>query len=293
VPGLVAVDWGTSSLRGARLDDAGTVREEREFARGIMTVAAGAFRPVFDECFGDWLHDSPLALISGMAGSRQGWVEAPYCNCPAGFADIAGRLAWVEPGRIAIVPGLACDRDGTPDVMRGEETQVVGAMQLLGLRDATLVLPGTHSKWVRVEGGRIRAFSTFMTGEFYGLLRKHSILARGMPEGDDAFDAEAFQRGLRHARLSRSILQAAFSARTLALFDRMPAGALPSYLSGLVIGDELRSQDVLAAEVILVGNPNLAQRYALALKASGVRSTPAVGAEAAWRGLHAIAQSIA
>jgi 2-keto-3-deoxy-galactonokinase len=91
-----------------------------------------------------------LCLISGMAGSKQGWREAPYCACPAGFDAIAAQLEWVEPGRIAIVPGLSIDRSGVPDVMRGEETQIFGALQLLGLDNARLVLPGTHSKWVTV-----------------------------------------------------------------------------------------------------------------------------------------------
>jgi 2-dehydro-3-deoxygalactonokinase len=287
---IVAVDWGTSSLRGAWLDGHGEVRDERSFPRGILSVETDGFAGVFEDAFGDWTRDTGLALVSGMAGSRQGWVEAPYCSCPCGLAEMAASLAWAEPDRVAIVPGVACDREGTPDVMRGEETQVLGALDLLGLQDALLVLPGTHSKWVRAAAGRIEGFGTFMTGEVYGLLRRQSILARGMPDHEPALDEEAFARGLWQARHSASFLQSAFSARTLGLFGRLEPEALPSYLSGLAIGDELRAQGTtLAPEVVVVGDPQLVRRYAIALAAWGVRSVRSVGSEAAWRGLWKIA----
>lgn len=291
---LIALDWGTSSLRVALLDGQGRPLEERSLARGILTVAPGGFPAVFDAACGDWMRaGNALALISGMAGSRQGWIEAPYCPCPAGFADIAARLAWVEPGRIALIPGLSCEVRGVPDVMRGEEIQVYGAMQLLGVRQGLFVLPGTHSKWVRIAGGRIETFSTFMTGEFYGLLRRHSILARTLPEADGEFNAPAFQQAVHHALQSGNLLHTAFSARTLSLFDRLPAAALPSYLSGLVIGEELRSQqlDARSESVIVVGSPALTQRYEAALQALGVPVRSA-GSEATWCGLWALAQTL-
>lgn len=288
---LIALDWGTSSLRAALLGPGGAVLEERSLPRGILTVAPGGFPEVFREAVSGWrAPEGTLFLLAGMVGSRQGWREAPYCACPAGFRDIAGALAWVEPQRIAIVPGLSCEADGVPDVMRGEETQVFGALDLLGLSDGLFVLPGTHSKWVRVAAGRIESFSTFMTGEFYALLRQHSILARTMPDGDGGLDIPAFERGVGYALRTGNLMHAAFSARTLALFEALPVAALPSYLSGLVIGEELRSQALApdAAPVVLVGSPALTQRYALALRVAGIRSR-AVGSEATWRGLWAIA----
>jgi len=291
---LIALDWGTSSLRAARLDDHGAVLEERSLPRGILTVPAGGFPAVFEEACGDWMKaPGALALICGMAGSRQGWLEAPYCPCPAGFADVAAHVVWVEPGRIAMVPGLCCEAGAVPDVMRGEETQVFGALQTLALRDALLVHPGTHSKWVRIAGGRVEHFSTFMTGEFYALLRRHSILARTMPEADGELDTGAFERGLRHALQSATLLHSAFSARTLALFNRMTAAALPSYLSGLVIGEELRvhATQARSGPVIVAGADALTQRYELGLKVLGVASRSA-GSQAAWRGLRAIADRL-
>ena len=290
---LLAVDWGTSSLRGALIDADGGVLEDRHCARGILTVAAGGFPDVFESSFGDWMTPGTLCLIAGMAGSRQGWREAPYCACPAGFADIATHLEWVEPGRIAIVPGLSIEKRGVPDVMRGEETQVFGALLMLDLADARLVLPGTHSKWVDVRARRIHQFSTWMTGEFYALLRKHSILARTLPAEDPAHDAGAFDQGVEHALHSHGLLHTAFSVRTLSLFDRMPSDALTSYLSGLVIGEELKAQALKRGDaVVVMGTEQLTARYEQALAHLGV-SARRVGDSATWRGLRAIADTVA
>lgn len=233
-----------------------------------------------------------LCLISGMAGSKQGWREAAYCACPAGFDDIAAHLEWVEPGRIAIVPGLSIDRGGVPDVMRGEETQTFGALQLLGLDNARLVLPGTHSKWVTVANRKVTDFSTWMTGEFYALLRQHSLLARMMPEADPAHDAAAFDQGVAYALAGAGLLNTAFSTRTLSLFNRMTASALPSYLSGLVIGEELKSQTLPRGEpVVVMGAESLTARYEQALSQLGV-PVRRVGAGATWCGLRAIADTL-
>ncbi len=307
---LLAIDWGTSSLRGALMDSAGQVVGERSFARGILTVPAGHFQTVFDECFGDWMTPGVLCLMSGMVGSRQGWQEAPYCPCPAGFADIAAKLIWLQPGRMAIVPGLSFDADGVPDVMRGEEVQIFGALELLGLEEARLVLPGTHSKWVQVKGGRITQFSTWMTGEFYSLLRHHSILSRMMPAEHESSgvsthpaepspaDRAAFDQGVQFALQGTSLLHTAFSARTLALFDKLPVEVLPHYLSGLVIGEEVRAQDLnglnnlnAGENLVMMGSKALTGWYSRALAQRGV-STQTVGDTASWHGLHALAQTL-
>ena len=325
---LIGLDWGTSSLRGARLNAHGVVLEERAFARGILSVEAGGFGAVFDACFGDWMAQmkasgtEPLCLISGMAGSQQGWIEAPYCACPAGLAEVAAQLQWVDAQRgIAIVPGLRCETAGVPDVMRGEETQVFGALQLLVSRGALgalgalsapgssvgqdtsdthlFVLPGTHSKWVTVQSGRIEHFTTLMTGEVYALLRRHSILARTLPaeDGDlhDAACGAAFDAGVALALSGGrggSLLHHAFSVRSLALFGKLPAAQAPSYLSGLVIGEELRSRQLVGAEqVVLVGDPALTERYRRALTQCGVQAQ-SLGAQATWRGLHDLARHV-
>jgi len=298
---LLAVDWGTTSLRGALLDAQGTVLDERSFARGILGVAPGDFAAVFAASFGDWIDAGVTrCLVSGMAGSKQGWAEAPYCACPAGFADVAAQLLRIDDDSlqlpVAIVPGLCCEvaaagsaLPAVPDVMRGEEVQIFGAMQLAGCDQGAFVLPGTHSKWADVSGGRVRQFKTFMSGEFYAMLSQHSLLARSIA-ADAPFDPTAFTQGIARATEGAGLLHNAFGTRTLSLFGRMDAGALASYLSGLVIGEELGSQALHPDRpVVLVGSSVLAPRYALALSLQGIHSQ-AFGAEATWAGLHALAQ---
>ena len=290
---LVAIDWGTSSLRGALLDSRGKIVEERSHARGILTVPAGGFPDVFEELFGDWMRPSgTYCLISGMAGSKQGWVEAPYCPCPAGRVEVGSAIAEIEPGRIAIVPGLSDMHRGVPDVMRGEEVQIFGAMALTGLSEGLFVLPGTHSKWATVKKGRVTGLRTYMTGEFFALLGRHSILARTL-DLSAPLDEAAFLQGVVQADNGHGLLHNAFGARTLALFDRMQAGELSSYLSGLLIGEELRTQSTRAGgDLVLIGAQALTERYALALRSSGTTART-LGTEATWAGLHTLSTFIA
>ncbi|MBU1361885.1 MAG: 2-dehydro-3-deoxygalactonokinase [Gammaproteobacteria bacterium] len=289
---LVAIDWGTSSLRGALLDARGKPLEERSHPRGILSVPAGQFPDVLQELFGDWLlQPDTRCLISGMAGSKQGWVEAPYCPCPAGADEVGRAIAHIEPGRIAIVPGLCDMQREVPDVMRGEEVQIFGAMALTGSRDGLFVLPGTHSKWATVRQGRVTGFRTFMTGEFYALLAQHSILGRTL-DAAAPLDEATFLQGVTQSDNGQSLLHNAFGARTLGLFDRLQAGELASYLSGLLIGEELRTQSTHAGQdIVLIGAPALGERYALALRSTGA-TVRTLGSEATWAGLHALSRSI-
>jgi 2-dehydro-3-deoxygalactonokinase len=293
---LIAVDWGTTSLRGARLDAQGLAIETRQFPQGVMHVTPGTFESVFNTCFGDWLADpAALCLISGMAGSRQGWQEAPYCPCPANLDELTHHLLWLQPGRIALVPGLSCsgqDALHTPDVMRGEEVQIWGALHLTQRDSATLVLPGTHSKWVQVEHGRVTRFSTFMTGEVFALLSQHSILSKTL-DLTAPFDAGAFVQGVESSQSPGSLLHKLFAVRTLGLFDRLPTSALASYLSGLLIGNELHAQSLPsdADPVLLIGSDVLTQRYTLALQHLNTPSQ-CLGAEATWAGLFALATTL-
>jgi 2-dehydro-3-deoxygalactonokinase len=292
---LIAIDWGTSSLRGARLGANGQVLESREFPRGILSVPPGQFERVFNELFGDWMQEpGALCLISGMAGSRQGWQEAPYCPCPAGFAELSQHLLWLQPDRMALVPGLSftsSDSLHTPDVMRGEEVQIFGALQLTGRDNATLVLPGTHSKWVQVHSGRVTQFQTFMTGEVFALMSQHSILGKTL-DLNGAFDKAVFLQGVDQSQRAGSVLHHLFAVRTLGLFDRLSAAQLPSYLSGLLIGEELRTQNVPLAQgpVVLIGSDTLTQRYSLALQHLGI-ACQSHGAQATWAGLFALASA--
>ena len=296
-PALLAVDWGTTALRGALLAADGTVLAEQAAPRGLLSIEPAGWAAAFEAEFGVWraAHPHIPALMAGMVGSRQGWAEAPYCPCPAGLGDLADRLLWIEPGRLAIVPGLSTERDGLPDVMRGEETQVFGALQGLGLGlgDATLVLPGTHSKWVTVQHGRVTGFATHMTGECYALLRNQSILARMLPADDSVWAPEAFDAGVARAFEAGGLLHHLFSVRSLALFGRADGPALASRLSGLLIGEELRAQSLPAgAPVAVLGSAALSWRYQRALVQRGHPVT-VVPADAGWQGLLAVARAAA
>ena len=299
-PALLAVDWGTSALRGALLAADGAVLAEHAAPRGLLAVAPGGWPAAFAAEFGPWLaaHPGLPCLMAGMVGSRQGWAEAPYQACPAGLADLAGALHWLQPGTLAIVPGLSTDAGGAPDVLRGEEVQVFGALQAMGEADGggggahTLVLPGTHSKWVQVQAGRITGLATHMTGECYALLRQQSILARMLPADDADLDGPAFDAGVAQAATPGGLLHHLFSVRTLALFDRASGPEAASRLSGLLIGEELRAQAGLlpaGLPITVIGSPMLAPRYARALRARGhvVRQAPA---DAGWRGMFAVAR---
>jgi 2-dehydro-3-deoxygalactonokinase len=288
VPRLIAVDWGTSSLRGALLDEAGRVLEEKSATLGILNVPNGDFAGVFAEQFADWLKPGGAScLISGMAGSRQGWVEAPYVACPAGPDELAKHLHWIEPGRIAIVPGLSDTQGDVPDVMRGEEVQIFGAARLAGLTDGLFVLPGTHSKWATMRAGQVTGFRTFMTGEIYGLFTQHSILAR-TSDAAAPLDEMAFRRGTERAANGEGLLHNAFGVRSLGLFGRLSPAESASYLSGLLIGEELAQQDLpRGGEAIVIGASALVERYALALGQKGIK-VRAFGAEATWAGLRAL-----
>lgn len=299
---LIALDWGTSSLRAWLLADAHTVLDSRQAKQGIMQVADGDFEGVYRALIGDWVAaNGALPVIAcGMIGSTGGWAEAAYASCPADLSDLAAHLLRVDaaPAPLHIVPGVMQRSTGArlADVMRGEETQVLGAMTLAPelVDNGLLVLPGTHCKWVAIEGGRLAAFTTYMTGELFAVLRQHSIL--GKPAGDRPSDApEAFSLGVDTARDAEvgGLSAALFSARSRMLAGEIEAGATLDYLSGLLIGDELRSA-LGAFERVpplrLIGDEALCARYRRALARFGVVDVAEI-ADAARTGLWHIAES--
>lgn len=276
---MIAVDWGGSSLRVYRLDGDGTVLERRRGDEGAL-ACAGRYGKVLSAMIAGW--DDPLVLLAGMVGARGGWLEVPYVRCPADTGALAAGMLRLDASREApgfayrqfwCVPGMADRTGGGGDVMRGEETQVAGLLDGLGDGAHTVCLPGTHSKWVRVRDGAIASLSTALTGELYALLRTHSILARGMAEGEPPLDEPAFNAGLAcsDGDGAGGLLHDLFAVRTASLFGRFTAQALPSFLSGMLVGHELASAlKGLAAPVHLVGSEALVERYAYALRQRGI-----------------------
>ncbi|MEO7115150.1 MAG: 2-dehydro-3-deoxygalactonokinase [Caldimonas sp.] len=306
---LIALDWGSSSLRAYLMSDAGKVLETRSSDDGASRLSvdvAVADRPaVFERhlrsLVPDWLASGPPVLACGMVGSAHGWCEADYLECPVDIAALHERLVAVEGSdglRVRIVPGVSRHPVGAaPDVMRGEETQVAGVLA----RDARLangvawiVLPGTHSKWVKVENGRIVSFATRMTGELFELLRSHSVLGRSLAPST-TFDADAFERGCTAARVAggADVARLLFGVRTLGLFGRMPATSLVDYLSGVLIGAELAAALVdIEADVplVLAGDERLCDRYRRGLAHFG-RSCDETIVDASALGLWQIARA--
>jgi len=291
-PQLLALDWGTSSLR-AFLMQTGKVIETRQSSHGIQHLpvpGVAGFEQAFAGIAGDWLQYFPHlpVVASGMLGSAQGWREAPYVRCPASPQSLAAQGVRVASGlgpEILIAPGVLFDEfdqtpDLLPDVMRGEEIQIAGALaQNPEWADRScFLLPGTHSKWVQVNDGRIVRFSSFLTGELFAVLRQHSILGRLMPESDAPAqpDSSAFERGLTtgYGSAPGEFSHQIFAARTLGLTGRLPHVSLVDYLSGLLIGHELVSglagmDQSTQCPLIMVGAPALCERYAFSLKYLG------------------------
>ena len=292
-PRLVALDWGTTSLRAYLIGDGGVVLERRAEPLGILRVPERDFRAAFDAATAQWRQYPALpAIASGMIGSAQGWVEAPYTSLPADVDSVARSLATVPDVGLRIVPGLA-QRDGAPDVMRGEETQLFGAMRESSVLSdgGVAVLPGTHAKWARVAGDRILGFTTYMTGELFAVLAQHSILGRLVAQRvGEVEPGHAFARGVRHARdATGGLASVIFSARSAVLVGDLRADDSLEYLSGLLIGDEVRTGLATGDRPrMLIGEQALCARYAAAFAEFGVGEI-AVAGDTAPAGLWEIA----
>ena len=272
----VGVDWGTTHRRACAIAADGACGTVFADAHGLF-AARGNFEAALEELLGVLGPLAPAApvVLSGMVGSAQGWLDAGYLELPLALSALRQHLVPV-PGAsagVVIVPGVI-RRSGTSlDVMRGEETQLLGAVAL-GHADGWFVLPGTHSKWVRVEGGSIVDFATYMTGELFALLSRQGTLAAALEEGGSPHCAEAFDEGLQVAA-EQALSQALFGVRARVVGGGMPANRAPSYLSGLLIGAEWhdlrrRGGGRLPERVTMIAAPELAVRYGQAARRLGV-----------------------
>jgi 2-dehydro-3-deoxygalactonokinase len=280
MPDWIAVDWGTSNLRATAMTAAGP-GETRSSEKGMGSLAQSEFEPTLIALVEDWLPTSGAIPVfaCGMVGSRQGWAEAKYRAVPCTPLDAqALTLVRTADPRITlrIAPGLS--QTNPPDVMRGEETQIAGALALNPNFDGVFCLPGTHSKWVHVSAGEVVSFQTFMTGELFALLSKTSVLRHGMT--GKGWDQAAFDMAVTDA-LSRpeKIAARLFSLRAEGLLTGLSPDAARARLSGLLIGTELAAAKPywLGQDVILIGSEALSAAYATALSAQGLtpRQLPA------------------
>jgi 2-dehydro-3-deoxygalactonokinase len=297
---FLAVDWGTTNLRAWVVDADGSVVRREEFALGVGRLAEGEAALRFLDTVRPKMGAEALpTLLCGMIGSNIGWVQAPYLECPADIGQLRANLRRVDaPGApIWIVPGLRGVRpDGGPDVMRGEETHVLGwaAAEPSRQRGEHLIChPGTHAKWVRLADGRIEQFVTSMTGELFDILRKHSVLQVRDAEDDEA----AFDAGVEAAGDGAALASRLFTARARVVGGDMQPAHVKSYLSGLLIGAEIASTPALlgvGAEtpVAVIGDMQLAGRYLRVLLAKGYVASIHDGEAAVLAGLEALLEGI-
>lgn len=298
---FVAVDWGTSRMRAMLC-----ASPERGFVSKLEGEGVAYLREspadTLLRAIEPWTreHGNLDLLLGGMAGSDMGWRAASYLTCPLEVGELAnGLLEFTESGhRIAIVPGVSgTNWLGQPDVMRGEEIQVLGWTTCNRQpTDAVLCLPGTHTKWVSVRDGRIEKLMTSVTGELYAVLKRHSVLLPRLEGQSSDFDAEAFAKGVDVAvRNDGQLIHTLFSTRSQALRDPAFAQSASSYLSGLLIGSDVLSATNVIEEASgaaeLIGARPLCERFAMAMEQLGVKNNMSDGNEMVYAGFLAIAEA--
>ena len=295
----VAVDWGTTHFRIWRMQDKNAL-EGREASCGLLNLKKEEFEPTLKEHLHGWPEESPV-LMSGMVGSRQGWQEAPYLFLPVSLKDVAIGAVDVQTNdlqrKVHVLPGVACQEESRPDVMRGEETQMLGLGAGSSEWSGIICLPGTHCKWARVALGQVQQFDTYLTGELFSIVRQQSILWHDLESGDVDVEQPAFAKGVSTGfEETTPLLTSLFRIRaTSLLLDRDPVANL-AFLSGRVLGEELRSatRKIEKTEKIqLVGGSSLTKLYARALSLVGREvdlhsgdDLVRLGLTAAWRFLY-------
>lgn len=286
---LIALDWGTTNVRAALLTLDGDIVQERYGESGVGHLDTAGFAARFSELTKDW--DVVPAIACGMVGSRQGWREADYLPCPANPSDLAHNLTHTGP--LAIVPGVKIDTAHHRDVMRGEEVQVAGLLAARENFEGTIVLPGTHSKWVRVAGGRIVDFRTYITGDLFAAIAGNTILRHSLTE-DGTAESGMFESAVREAIAGRgSMAGRLFGLRANTLLAGVNGATSRERLSGWLIGQEIESAamdgfDVQA--VTIIGSGHLTDRYGTAFDALGAKCETLEGTTLVWPALLDIAR---
>jgi 2-dehydro-3-deoxygalactonokinase len=292
---LIAADWGTTRLRARALDAAGAILDERISNDGIGPLNGSGHEAAFETLTAGW--PQAPALMTGMVGSRQGWREAAYVPCPAdadGLAAALTRLTTAHGRDVAIIPGL---RDGDINVMRGEETQIVGLVDAEPGYTGTVLLPGTHSKWVRVDGGAAVNFASFISGELFALLAKQSLLRHSVSDPDTMGDVSGSPDFLDGVAYARTVPFAAtlFTVRVRQLLANTKPEANLAYLSGLVIGGEIAGATAMGlarGPLRIIAAGPLARAYGAALGVFSLSGDVRDGDAMALAGLRHIARAV-
>jgi len=286
----IAIDWGSTNLR-AWLYQGDQCLESRQSEAGVTRLNGKSSEAVLAEVTQNWRNDATTVVMAGMVGSNVGWKVAPYLPVPAHFSDIGEKLTSVGDN-IWIIPGLSVSRDDNHNVMRGEETQLLGARTLSP--SSVYVMPGTHCKWVKADTQQIHDFRTVMTGELHHLLLKHSLVGAGLPEQEAS--PAAFSAGLERGLSSPTVLPQLFEVRASHVLGNLPREQVSEFLSGLLIGAEVASQrEFLDGEqaITLVAGDALTARYRQAFSAIGCDVAVISGDMAFQAGIRNIAHAVA
>lgn len=285
----IAIDWGSTNLRAWLYQDDQCL-ESRQSAAGVTRLNGESPAAVFSEITRGWRDGATPAVLAGMVGSNVGWKVAPYLPVPVDFSSIGQQLTSVGD-KVWIIPGLSVSRDANQNVMRGEETQLLGARMIAP--SSVYVMPGTHCKWVQADRQQINDFRTVMTGELHYLLLRHSLVGAGLPEQVSA--PGAFNAGLERGLHSPDILPRLFEVRASHVLGSLPREQVGEFLSGLLIGAEVAtlSERFRDPQVTIVGGEALANRYQQALSAIGRQTTVVSGDNAFQTGVRSIIHAVA
>ncbi|MDU4312943.1 MAG: 2-dehydro-3-deoxygalactonokinase [Klebsiella michiganensis] len=283
------MDWGSTNLRAWLYQDDQCL-ESRQSAAGVTRLNGESPAAVFSEITRGWRDGATPAVLAGMVGSNVGWKVAPYLPVPVDFSAIGQQLTSVGD-KVWIIPGLSVSRDANQNVMRGEETQLLGARMIAP--SSIYVMPGTHCKWVQADRQQINDFRTVMTGELHYLLLRHSLVGAGLPEQVSA--PGAFNAGLERGLHSPDILPRLFEVRASHVLGSLPREQVGEFLSGLLIGAEVAtlSEHFRDPQVTIVGGEALANRYQQALSAIGRQTTVVSGDNAFQTGVRSIIHAVA
>ncbi|UAN36408.1 2-dehydro-3-deoxygalactonokinase [Enterobacter asburiae] len=286
----IAIDWGSTNLR-AWLYQGEQCLESRHSEAGVTRLNGKSPEAVLADVTQRWRDSATPVVMAGMVGSNVGWKIAPYLPVPAHFSAIGEQLTSVGDN-IWIIPGLCVSRDDNHNVMRGEETQLLGARALSP--SSVYVMPGTHCKWVQADAEQIHDFRTVMTGELHHLLLNHSLVGAGLPEQEAS--AEAFAAGLERGIASPDVLPHLFEVRASHVLGNLPREQVSEFLSGLLIGAEVASmRDFIAHEqvITIVAGASLTSRYEQAFRTVGRNVSTLSGDTAFQAGIRSIAHAVA
>ncbi|RJT45029.1 2-dehydro-3-deoxygalactonokinase [Rahnella woolbedingensis] len=275
----IAIDWGSTHLRAWRYHS-GQCVDSLQLPYGVSRLAEKTACEVFEQYIAPWREQEVIPVVmAGMIGSDAGWQPVPYLPCPVSLLELSDQIYEVAE-KVWIVPGLRTGQN----VMRGEETQLLGAMLLSPA--ACYVMPGTHSKWVSIAGDRVSDFATAMTGELHHILMNHSLIGKGLPAQQD--DVAAFAAGLQSGLESPALINKLFAARASRVLGSLPAESVSEWLSGLLIGAEVATLQDNTTQVTLVGGGSLCRRYLQAFATAGIQASEIAGDTAFQQGIRSI-----